>query len=77
MAFLQFCPKSGLLVVGHANGEVRMYQFSPLAYEVSTYEATSRSHKKLRAEEESGRHAFPAALITKQNNRSSLPSTIA
>lgn len=57
---MQFCAESGLLLVGHTNGEVRAYQFSPAACEVTTYEATSRSHKKLRPEEESGRHVLPA-----------------
>lgn len=52
---LQFCALSGLLVVAHLSGEVRVYQFSSPAHEIVTYEASGKSRKKLNLQEESGR----------------------
>ena len=55
---MQFCALSGLLVVAHHEGELRVYQFSTAAHEVVTYEA-ARQGRSLRQEADSGRSVFP------------------
>ena len=61
-ALLQISLESGLLVVGHEKGEVRVYQFSQVANEATSVEL-SGPNRKASHEEESGRcGALPRPL---------------
>ena len=43
MGNVQVCSSSGLLLVGHAKGEVRLYQFSSIAQDVTVAHISSES----------------------------------
>ena len=54
LSLLQISLESGLLVIGHEKGEVRVYQFSQVANEATSVEL-SGPNRKASHEEESGR----------------------
>lgn len=59
ISIFQFCSESGLMVVGHTTGELRVYHFSPTANDVTNFEASGCSRKRLEADEDSGRRQPP------------------